>query len=170
MEGNQLPWCHRRWDMWETLENNTVQSLFCLFCHELLECHLATKFCTHLAHIIILPPKKFRFLEFFCYFLNFTVHRVQMSTGTLLTGLSGGVNSRVRFHFQKAYFPSASDKVRFKGKKVIFTVSNHSENETNRTVSTKRRRGLWNHLIWSCERGGVIHWITSSLTESVFLF
>ena len=37
-----------------------------------------------------------------------------------------------------------------KGKMVIFTVSNHSENETNRTGSTKRRRGLWNHLIWSC--------------------
>ena len=33
-----------------------------------------------------------------------------------------------------------------KGKMVIFTVSNHSENETNITVSTKRRSGLWNHV------------------------
>ena len=37
-----------------------------------------------------------------------------------------------------------------KGKMVIFTVSNHSENETNRTGTTRRRSGLWNHLIWSC--------------------
>ena len=36
-----------------------------------------------------------------------------------------------------------------KGKKFIFTVSNHSESMTNRTGSTKRRSGLWIHLIWS---------------------
>ena len=39
-----------------------------------------------------------------------------------------------------------------RGKKVIFTVSNHSENETNRTGSMKQRSGLWNHLIWSYEQ------------------
>ena len=33
-----------------------------------------------------------------------------------------------------------------KGKKVIFTVSNHSESVTNRTGSTKQRSGLWIHL------------------------
>ena len=36
-----------------------------------------------------------------------------------------------------------------KGIMVIFTVSNHSENITNRTGSTKQRSGLWIHLIWS---------------------
>ena len=35
-----------------------------------------------------------------------------------------------------------------KGIKVIFKVSNHSENETNITGLTRRRNGLWNHLIW----------------------
>ena len=48
-----------------------------------------------------------------------------------------------------------------KGKKAIFTVSNHSENETNGTGSTKRRSEFWIHLIWSygcgvmrCRRSG----------------
>ena len=36
-----------------------------------------------------------------------------------------------------------------KGIKVIFKVSNHSKNETNRKSSTRRRSRLWNHLIWS---------------------
>ena len=37
-----------------------------------------------------------------------------------------------------------------KGKMVIFGISKHGENDTNRMGSTKRRSGLWNHLIWSC--------------------
>ena len=36
-----------------------------------------------------------------------------------------------------------------KGIMVIFTVSNHTENEADRTGSTKQRSRLWNHLIWS---------------------
>ena len=36
-----------------------------------------------------------------------------------------------------------------KGINVIFTVSDHSENMTNRTGSAKRRSEHWFHLIWS---------------------
>ena len=42
-----------------------------------------------------------------------------------------------------------------KGKKVIFIVSNHSENETNRMGSMKRRRGLRIHLKRSCEQNDI---------------
>ena len=40
--------------------------------------------------------------------------------------------------------------IRGKGKKVIFNMSNHSENDGNRTGSTRQRRGRCIHLIRSC--------------------
>ena len=40
--------------------------------------------------------------------------------------------------------------IKVKGKKVIFRMLKHSENDTIRTGSTRRKSGLWNHLIWSC--------------------
>ena len=36
-----------------------------------------------------------------------------------------------------------------RGKMVILRMSKHGENDSIRTGSTKRRSGLWNHLIWS---------------------
>ena len=42
--------------------------------------------------------------------------------------------------------------IRGKGKKVISSMSNHSENDGNRTGSTRRRRGRWIHLIRSLEQ------------------
>ena len=36
-----------------------------------------------------------------------------------------------------------------KGIMVIFRILKHGENGSIRTGSTKRRSGLWNHLIWS---------------------
>ena len=42
--------------------------------------------------------------------------------------------------------------IRGKGKMVISSMSNHSENDTNGTGSTRRRHGLMNHLIWSYSR------------------
>ena len=49
-------------------------------------------------------------------------------------------------------FLSRRGLIKRKGKMVIFTVSNHSENKTNRTGSTKQRRGLWVHLKRGCEQ------------------
>ena len=41
--------------------------------------------------------------------------------------------------------------IKGKGIMVIFRMLTHGENDTNRTGSTKRRSGLWYHLIWSWE-------------------
>ena len=39
-----------------------------------------------------------------------------------------------------------------KGKRVIFRISTHSENDENRTGSKRRRRGRWIHLKQSLEQ------------------
>ena len=49
--------------------------------------------------------------------------------------------------------------IKCKGKMVIFRMLTHGENDTNRTGSTRRRSGLWNHLIWSWEQKVVIFFL-----------
>lgn len=77
-----------------------------IFFHELLKCHLATKFFMHPAHWIILDSNFVQFYWIIFAIFYFIVHRVQMSLGTKLNvqqtvdvyGSTSGSTSAIHWH------------------------------------------------------------------------
>ena len=62
---------------------------------------------------------------------------------------SPGESARSSWKESSEIILSQRGLIKGRGKMVIFTVLNHSENGTNRMGLTKQRSGFWNHLIWS---------------------
>ena len=78
-----------------------------------------------------------------------SLHYSDANGGCGLPGDEGGTREKCGEAVERFAKNSSLSEGLFtcKGKKVISRILTHGESDTNRTGSTRRRSGLWNHLI-----------------------